>query len=160
MLRWVSILALAIAPLGAADVEHVDTAIAVPDIRGHLQRPFEPAGKAAAALVFFITNDCPISNAYAREIRRICDGYAGRASCALDYVDPTLTPQQAAKHAADYGHGDYPILIDTNHTLVLAAGATVTPEAAVILPSGKIAYRGRIDDRYFSLGKARPEPTV
>ncbi len=164
MRRWFAVVALAVAsseaPLRAADVDRVDTSITVPDIRGHVQHPFQPAGKAAASLVFFITNDCPISNAYAPEIRRICDGYSGRASCTLDYVDPTLTSQQAAKHAADYGHGDYPIVIDTSHTLVKAAGATVTPEAAVILPSGKIAYRGRIDDRYFSLGKARPEATV
>ena len=157
-MRWLTIFALAMVALGAADVDRVDTSLAIPDIKGRVQHPFQATGKAA--LVFFITNDCPISNSYAREIRRICDGYSGRASCTLDYVDPTLTPEQAAKHAADYGHGDYPIVIDTNHTLLKAAGATVTPEAAVILPTGKIAYRGRIDDRYYALGKARTEAQV
>ena len=157
-MRWLASFALATVALGAADVDRVDTSLAIPDIKGHVQHPFQTAGKAA--LVFFITNDCPISNSYAREIRRICDGYSGRASCTLDYVDPTLTPEQAAKHAADYGHGDYPIVIDTNHALLKAAGATVTPEAAVILPTGKIAYRGRIDDRYYALGKARSEAQV
>ena len=159
MRRWGALFVLASA-LHASDVDRLDPSITVADIRGQKVHPFQPLGKAAAALVFFITNDCPISNAYAREIRRICDGYSGRASCTLDYVDPTLTAAQAAKHAADYGHGDYPIVIDTDHTLVKAAGATVTPEAALILPGGKLAYRGRIDDRYFALGKARNEPTV
>ncbi|HEY4361821.1 MAG TPA: hypothetical protein VGN17_12655 [Bryobacteraceae bacterium] len=160
MRRWFGILALTIAPLSAADVDRVDTSIAVPDIHGQVQHPFRATGKAGAALVFFITNDCPISNGYAHEIRRICDGYSGRASCTLDYVDPTLTAKDVSKHAADYGHGDYPLVIDTSHILVKAAGATVTPEAALIQPDGKIAYRGRIDDRYFSLGKARPDATV
>jgi len=160
MKRWFAVFVLTAASLPAADVDRVDPSITVPDIHGHLQHPFQPLGKAGAALVFFITNDCPISNAYAREIRRICDGYSGRASCTLDYVDPTLTPKEVSKHAADYGHGDYPLVIDTSHILVKAASATVTPEAALIQPNGKIAYRGRIDDRYFSLGKARPDATV
>lgn len=160
MFRFLASIVLIAVSLRAADVNRVDLSIAVTDIKGRIQHPFQPAGKAGAALVFFITNDCPISNAYAREIHRICDGYSGRASCTLDYVDPTLAPQQAAKHAAEYGHGDYPIVIDTNHALVRAAGATVTPEAALILPTGKIVYRGRIDDRYVALGKARPEASV
>jgi hypothetical protein len=110
-------------------------------------------------VVFFITNDCPISNGYAREIHRICDAFAGRAACFLNYVDPDLTPQLAAKHAADYGHGDYPAFVDTKHLLVQAAGATVTPEAVVIAPGGKIVYRGRIDNTYVTWGARRPEAT-
>jgi hypothetical protein len=41
--------------------------------------------------------------------------------------------------------------------------ATVTPEAAVFVPgpSGpRLAYRGRIDDRYVDLGQARAAPVT
>jgi len=114
------------------------------------------AGKAIA-LVFFVTVDCPISNNYAREIRRICESYEKQASCTLVYTDPTLTALQVAKHRTEYGHGNYAAVVDTKHEYVKAAGATVTPEVAVVLANGNIAYRGRIDDRNLALGVARPK---
>jgi hypothetical protein len=153
-MRW---LLLTLAALPAFAQERVDPAISVTDINGRLVHPFQTSGKAAS-VIFFVTNDCPISNIYAREIHRICDAYADRASCLLDYIDPTLTVPQVAKHIAEYGHGNYPAVIDKKHLLVKAAGATTTPEAAVIA-GGKIAYRGRIDNLYVRLGQARPKPT-
>jgi len=36
-----------------------------------------------------------------------------------------------------------------------ATQVTVAPDAVVIDASGTVAYRGRIDDRYADLGKAR-----
>lgn len=155
-LLWLGI--FAVTSLVSAQ-DRADPAIAIPDIHGKLQHPFQPREKGAS-VVFFITQDCPISNRYAPEIHRICDQYAGRAGCFLAYVDPTLQTDQVAKHLADYQHGDYPAIIDRGHILVKAAGATITPEAAVILPGGKIAYRGRIDDRYVTWGTARNEPTI
>lgn len=140
----------------AADVDRVDPSISIVDIAGRTQHPF--ASGKAASLVFFVTTDCPISNAYAPEIRRICETYADRVGCSLDYVDPTLKAPEVAKHFADYGHGKYPATIDVSHTLVKAAGATVTPEALLIV-AGKIAYRGRIDDKNAALGVTRPRAT-
>jgi hypothetical protein len=121
-------------------------------------QPFDTQGKAAA-IVFFITTDCPISNNYATEIRGICEKYEKNARCTLIYTDPTLTNAQVLKHARDYGHGSYPAIIDPNHDFVKAAGATVTPEAAVFLPNGHLAYRGRIDDKNLALGVIRPKAT-
>ena len=40
-----------------------------------------------------------------------------------------------------------------------AAGASTTPEAAIISPSGQVLYRGRIDNVYAGLGKRRPAAT-
>jgi hypothetical protein len=37
--------------------------------------------------------------------------------------------------------------------------ATVTPEAAVVV-GNRVAYRGRIDDRYVDLGLERPKATT
>ena len=47
--------------------------------------------------------------------------------------------------------------------LARVAGATITPEAAVFAHGAgepTLVYRGRIDDRYVDLGRARPAPTV
>jgi hypothetical protein len=156
VILWCTV--LAIGPLALAQ-EHADPRIAITDIQGKSQHPFQPREKGAS-VIFFITNDCPISNRYAPEIHRICDQYSGRAGCFLAYVDPTLQNAQVAKHLSDFRHGDYPAIVDRDHILVKAAGATITPEVAVILPGGKIAYRGRIDDTYVTWGTARNEATV
>jgi hypothetical protein len=130
-------------------------AIRLTDIDGVERRPLKvESGKTA--VLFFVTHDCPISNYYSHEIRRICDEYSSRgASCALIYTDPTLSDLDAKKHAMDYGHGAYPKIVDRRHVLVAATGATVTPEAIVIRSGESIAYRGRIDNAYAGLGKPR-----
>lgn len=130
-------------------------ALEVRDIDGISRTPLKVTQGAARAL-FFVTNDCPVSNYYSHEIRRICEDYAPHGvSCALVYVDPTLTPEQVRQHARDYGHGDYPKIVDRDHALVKATGADVTPTAVVIRPDASIAYRGRIDNFYADLGKPR-----
>ncbi len=127
----------------------------VRDVNGVERTPLT-VEKGHVAALFFISRDCPISNRYSPEVRRICDEYAGRGlGCSLVYVDPDLRDADAAKHALDYGHGGYPKFVDRTHALVSATGATVTPEVVVVRPGGSIAYRGRIDNSYAALGRQR-----
>jgi hypothetical protein len=120
-------------------------ALGLRDVEGVRREPLKvPAGHLAALV--FVTHDCPISNAYAHEIRRICDEYAPRGlQCTLIYTDPALK-DAAARHAQDYGHGDYLKIVDRNGALAKAAGATITPEVVLIRPDESLAYRGRIDN--------------
>jgi hypothetical protein len=130
-------------------------ALKVRDIDGVERQPLQVEHGRVEAL-FFIAQDCPISNRYAPEIRRICDQYAPRGvACALVYVDPGLSDTDVANHARDYGHGAYPKYVDRTHALVAATGVTVTPEAVLIRADESIAYRGRIDNSYAALGKPR-----
>jgi hypothetical protein len=129
--------------------------VAVRDIDGVTREPLKVATGRAEAL-FFVTNDCPVSNYYAHEIRRICDDYAQRGvGCALVYTDATLTDAEAKKHAQDYGHGSYPKIVDRAHVLVKATGATITPTAVVVRADGSMAYRGRIDNAFAAIGVQR-----
>lgn len=129
--------------------------IALRDVDGVKREPLK-VDKGRFAALFFVTNDCPVSNYYSHEIRRICDDYAKRGvGCSLVYTDPSLTDEQAKKHAQDYGHGAYPKIVDRAHALVKAAGAAITPTAVVIRPGGSIAYRGRIDNSFAAIGVQR-----
>ncbi len=133
----------------------LDPSVAVRDIDGTRREPLK-AAKGQVEALFFVTNDCPVSNYYSHEIRRICDEYASRgARCALVYTDPALTDEQARKHAEEYGHGAYPKIVDRTHALVKATGAAITPTAVVIKPDASIVYRGRIDNFYAAIGKQR-----
>jgi hypothetical protein len=128
------------------------------DLNGQSIDIFSPARRAT--VLVFITNDCPISNAYAPEIHRLCDQYM-RQNIAfyLVYADPSLSPDDARRHYAEYGYR-CPALLDRNHELAQRAGATVTPEAAVFIPDGTLIYRGRIDNLYVDLGKPRYAATT
>jgi len=129
------------------------------DLDGRVCRPFTPA--RAAAVVIFVTIDCPISNGYAPELRRICDAYERRgADCLLLYEDARLAPDAARAHRTAYGLAGIPAAIDSDRTIAQAAGATTTPEAAVIDRAGAIRYRGRVDDLYVSLGRRRQAATT
>jgi hypothetical protein len=133
-------------------------AVRVKDVDGRVQTPlFQPDKKAT--VLFFLLPDCPISNAYAPEIKRICADYAPKKIAAfVVHADPDVTAEQAKKHARDYGFG-CPVVLDPAHVLVKKTGVTMAPEVAVVGPDRKVLYRGRIDDWYADYGKRRAEPT-
>ena len=129
--------------------------VAIRDLDGVMREPLRVEAGHLGAL-FFVTNDCPVSNYYAHEIRRICEDYSSRGvSCALVYTDPAMTDAQARNHAREYGQGSYPKFVDRKHELVKAAGAAINPTAIIIGPGASIAYRGRIDNSFAAIGKQR-----
>ncbi len=129
------------------------------DLEGSWVAPLETCGARAIVLVF-VMSDCPISNVFAPEIERIRADYEGRGFVFhLVYPDPDESPAGARKHAEEFGHISR-VLLDPAHVLVAHTGATVSPEAAVLSPSGELLYRGRIDDRFVDFGTQRAQPTA
>ena len=115
--------------------------------------------KAAANVFLFTRTDCPISNRYAPVVRRLHEEFSPQGiEFWLVYPDPAQSPETIHQHLKEYS---YPCraLQDPQHTLVERTQVTVTPEAAVLLPNGDVAYRGRIDNRYTDFGVSRPEAT-
>jgi len=111
-------------------------------------------GKKAVVLLF-IARDCPVSNSYAPEIKRIIARYTPqKVAFTLVYPDPGTSLAAAKQHAKEYGY-TCPLLLDPAHRLVRRAGVTVTPEAAVFAQGGRLLYRGRIDDLYLGFGQRR-----
>src|ERR1022692_1877001 len=122
------------------------------DLEGVPRHPLDPAEKVASVL-FFYCQDCPIANAYAPEINRICASHTNFAFYIVQ-VDPDLSPAAAREHARQYDL-HVPVLLDPQHRLVKLAKATVTPEAVVLGKDGQALYRGRIDDLYAAPEKKR-----
>lgn len=132
--------------------------VIVKDLAGVAVQPLANSGQKATVL-FFMMHECPVANGYAPEIIRITSEYGAKGvRCFVVYVENDLTPEQARQHARDYGY-KFGALLDPQHLLVKAAGATISPEAVVFSPSGDLLYRGRIDDRVADFGKHRVEPT-
>lgn len=138
----------------------VPAAVSLTDIDGKTHDLLDASSKRANVL-YFITNDCPISNQYAPEINRICKQYAVQGvGCYLVYIDPTLSLEAIRGHMAEYGHDCCPAIHDVEHRLVKRLGAEVTPEAALLSAAGEVLYQGRIDNFYAALGKPRRVVTV
>ncbi len=120
-------------------------------------KPLDPfAGAAHARVLLFVRTDCPITNRYAPELRRIALEFAHRGvDFWLVYPDPAETSGAIEAQIAEYKLPGK-ALRDPHHKLVARSQATVSPQAAVFDNGGHLMYSGRIDDRYFDFGKSRP----
>jgi hypothetical protein len=118
------------------------------------------ANTAKVHVLLFVRSDCPIANRYAPELARIAKKFADRGvDFWLIYPDASETEASVERHRTQYSLPGVTVL-DPGHNLVKRAAATISPQAAVFDRSGRLAYSGRIDDRYLAFGKARPEPTT
>ena len=150
-------LGVAAAQAGALDLDghHVDPLRIQPDVR--------------AVVLVFTSTDCPISNRYAPEIRRLSERFeqaglrvwlifpnpADGLDAVRDHVEAYNYPVRG--RAGSRGIG---VITDADQTLVRLTNVTVTPEAVVFNRRGTMTYRGRIDDRYADLGVDRGTPTT
>jgi hypothetical protein len=147
-----------IASLSKSQVADKGVVTALSDIHGVRQRLWEGSDAAATVLVFTL-QDCPIANSYIPTLNKLAEEYGPRGiRMLLVHVDPQLTMEAARAHAEEFQiHA--PVVIDRQHAWVARAGATRSPEVAVFSPAGDIVYSGRIDDRYAGLGKRRTHVT-
>jgi hypothetical protein len=148
----VSLMALA---LMAGSTERLAT-----DLNGNAVERLAPAGSPAVVL-FFAASDCPISNRYIPEVRRLTEEFGSRGVRVwFVYPNPADNARVVRAHDAEFAINTENTALDTAQTLVQMAHVTVTPEAAVFIPEGaglREVYRGRIDDRYIAFGRERPE---
>ena len=115
--------------------------------------------KSRAVVVFFTTTDCPLGNNYIPEMNRIQKAYADRnGSFYAVQTDTSISDVEVRRHAKDFGFA-FPVLFDPQQTLVRMAGATVTPEVAVLSATGEVLYLGRIDNRIEDFDKRRTVTT-
>lgn len=130
---------------------------ALRDTEGRVHDRAEWDGHAAVVLYFALT-DCPVSNSYVPELKRIHEAYAGRGVLFLAVaVDLELSRTSAARYARDYRY-PFPVLRDPHGVLARLTGATISSQVAVLSASGRVLYLGRIDDRVADLGVHRLHP--
>jgi hypothetical protein len=125
---------------------------------GKVDDPFQSIAKVRVLL--FVRTDCPITNRYAPELKRIAAEFKNQSvEFWLIYPDKNETSEAIEKHKSEYQLPGTPVR-DPEQTLAKRAQATVSPQAAVFDHAGRLLYSGRIDDRYIDFGKSRPEPST
>ena len=129
------------------------------DLDNHPVDPFRAPAGTTAIVFLYVSVECPISNRYAPDIRRLHETFSARGLLfRIIYPNPVESPAMIRAHLKDYGLPPL-ALRDPKQELAQFTGATITPEAAVYDLQGRRLYLGRIDDRYVNLGLQRPAAT-
>lgn len=115
--------------------------------------------KIKATVFVFVTNVCPIANAYQPRLRELQKEYEAQGIQFVEvYPIATITREAVIKHDEEFDiHAA--LVIDSDRAIAKRLGAKVTPETIVVDRAGQVLYRGRIDDQHVALGKKRPEAT-
>lgn len=112
-----------------------------------------------ALLLYFVASDCPVSNRYFPEMERLAAQASPNHIQALYIYPNTYESLPAAQqHQSAFNAAPADARTDPAGDLVRLTGARTTPEAVLLLKQAgtwKVAYRGRIDDRYIHIGLER-----
>lgn len=130
----------------------------LPGIDGQMHRPLD-AGDKKAVLLVFVSPFCSTTRPFMKEINAIAQDYGDRVAVSLVHSDSEITPEVALQHA-DMNAVKARVLVDKAQHLAKKVGATVTPEAVVLSPSGELLYKGRINDLYLGPTKRQRAATV
>ena len=123
--------------------------------------------KNRAIVLIFLASDCPISNRYLPELKRLSGEFAQKnVAFWLVYPNSSETAQGVREHLAGFSVS-MRILLKPSPELMALTPATTTPESAVLSltsdTDGKQTltskYLGRIDNRYVEIGRERPAAT-
>ncbi|PJJ55056.1 redoxin domain-containing protein [Hymenobacter chitinivorans] len=111
--------------------------------------------KNKAVVVVFVNPNCAFSKLYQNRLNALNSAYSGRGVQFLFINTPINLEATADASDAEKlkmkttGASDYPYLTDEGQKVSALLGATKTPEAVVLEPSGAgfvIRYKGAIDD--------------
>lgn len=107
----------------------------------------EARGTAATVLVC-MSIDCPISNEFVSTLVELCDTFKPRG-VAFVGINPNAGQELPAMAAYAREHKlNFPLVKDPGGKVARQLLYSVTPEVRVYDATGKLAYSGRIDNRY------------
>lgn len=113
----------------------------------------------ALKVILFLDPECPVSNAYMKEIKSIYADYNGKGvSFEVYFPMETMTEQDIKAFLKKY-NATFPGFTDPNLRKATRYKATVMPEAVLLNASGITVYQGAIDNWFYALGKSRPKAT-
>jgi peroxiredoxin len=99
-----------------------------------------------ATIIIFVSTQCPVSNAYNERMEKLSQDYKARGVSLIGInANAPESVDDIKQHAARH-HLTFTILKDRGNKVADQLGATNTPEAFLLDASGKLVYRGRIDD--------------
>lgn len=106
----------------------------------------EEVAKHPAAVFFFVSSQCPISNLYTVRMTEIERDYRAKGvACFVVDSNAEDTPSLLRRYARERSIA-FPVVKDSGTALADALAASRTPEAIILDSAALVRYRGRIDD--------------
>jgi peroxiredoxin len=102
-------------------------------------------GKNGTVLIF-VSTQCPVSNAYNQRMEKLAQDYKERGVAVIGINSNSTESANDIKNHASQNKLTFTILKDTGSKVADQLGATNTPEVFFLNASGKLVYRGRIDN--------------
>lgn len=132
-------------PAAHGSVGSVVNDFTLPDAGGRQHSLAQLRGKHGTVIIF-VSTQCPVSNAYNERMEKLAQELGGRGVRVVGVnSNATESAADVKRHAADRGL-TFTILKDAGNRVADQLGAQVTPEVYFLDASGKIVYRGRIDN--------------
>jgi peroxiredoxin len=117
----------------------------LPDVDGKNHSLASLKGTNGTVLIF-ISTQCPVSNAYNERMQKLAQDYKERGVNVIGInANSGESADDIKAHAAAHNL-TFMILKDKGNKVADDFGATNTPEAFLLDASGKLVYRGRIDN--------------
>lgn len=106
---------------------------------------------AKGTAVIFTCNECPFAKGYEDRLIALAKDFQpkGVGFVAINANDPKIVPGDAFDFMvkrAEAKQFPYPYVLDDTQQIATAYGAKVTPHIFLLDASGKLVYRGRVDD--------------
>ena len=139
--------AIACLPIGTAGGAEPVRPVLIESLSGKAIEPLRLDEGVRAAVFVFVSVDCPVSNRYAPEVKRLHDTFVGQGvRFTLVYPNPAEAAPAIREHLKAYS---YPIdaLRDPRQAFVKHAGISITPEA-VPEPRSITSTRDRLQGRH------------
>ena len=116
-------------------------------------------GDSRAVVVVFLAEGCRISQDFSPVLRELHAEFNVHQVffCGI-FPNAHSTDSSMAAYREKY-RIPFTLAADVDQSLVEELEARVTPEAFVLLPDGTVAYRGRINDLFYALGRKRSTVT-
>ena len=145
---------LAFATPPAAPDEKASSTVAIGSVVGDFTLPDASGREHSLSLlkgpkgtvIIFVATKCPVSNAYNERMQKLAQEYRAKGIHVIGINSNSTEPAAEIKaHAAEKGL-TFTILKDEGNRIADRLGAQVTPEAYLLDATGKLVYRGRIDN--------------
>ena len=131
--------------------------VRVVDTAGGQHRIGVSAGTPRPSVLVFLDTICPVTTRYVpvlNELHRRAQ--AGGVSLYGVLSNPDVTWGEAADFARAF-EVRFPVIMDSSGDLARRLGPRVTSEVFAVSTANRLVYRGRVNDRFAGIGRARPQ---
>jgi len=120
--------------------------------------PIQALAGSRATVLLFLGVDCPLAKAYAPKINLLTQNYSSRGVAFVGINSDAHTGLSSLARFVKQHQVTWPFMKDEKNLLADRLLVQHTPEAFVFDGSGRLRYRGRIDDQ-FRAESRRPQPS-